>query len=94
MRPVPDRPPTVSERPPIVACGVIRRVHTAGRLYEVEMANGHRAIAVVPKEGPFPGDGGDRIGCGVTTAFSPFDMSQCRIVRWEPPANGESPGTA
>lgn len=69
------------ERPSIVARGIIRAERIADRLYEVEMPNGHRAHAVVKKDGPRCPLAGT-VGHSVTVSFSPFDMSRCQIVEW------------
>ncbi|MBL9153138.1 MAG: hypothetical protein JNK37_11650 [Verrucomicrobiales bacterium] len=75
------------ERPPILGRGTIRATYEPGLLYQVEMTNGHRAYAVVSKEGPFPPSRDETAdGIPVTVAFSPFEMSRCRIVAW---ADGE-----
>jgi hypothetical protein len=71
------------ERPPILARGVIRHERRADMLYEIEMPNGHRALAVVPKEGPRPPEGAQPVGMTITVAFSPFEMNRSRIVSWE-----------
>jgi len=68
------------ERPPITAQGTIREVHTPQRLYEVELPNGYQALAVLPKNGPFPP--GDPENQKVELSFSPYDMSRCKITRW------------
>ena len=70
------------ERPPIVARGTICAEFAPDRLYQVEMKNGHRAHAVVRKEGP-RAPANDAIGSTVTLSFSPFDMSRCQILEWD-----------
>lgn len=75
----------MAERPPIEATGRIVQVHEADRLYEVEMANGYRAYAVVERKGPRLPEDEDALGKEVTLHFSPFDMSKCRLVAWNPP---------
>ena len=70
----------MNERPPIRAVGRITAVREEGRLYEVEMANGYRAYAIVEKKGPRPP--GDPLGHEVTVDFSPFDMSRCKVAAW------------
>ena len=69
------------ERPSIVARGIIRAERVADRLYEVEMPNGHRAHAVVKKEGPRCPLAA-AVKATVTVSYSPFDMSRCQIVEW------------
>ena len=71
----------MAERPPIRALGRITQTYDAGRLFEVEMANGYRAYAVLEKKGP-PPPVDDPSGLPVTVNFSPYDMSRCRIVSW------------
>lgn len=71
------------ERPPILARGVIWHERQPEQLYEIEMPNGHRALAVVPKEGPLPPAGAEPVGMTVTVAFSPFEMSRSRVVSWD-----------
>lgn len=71
----------MTERPPISEKGRITAEHDAGRLYEVEMANGYRAYAIVEKRGPKP-EPGDPVGREVEVHFSPFDMSKCKVVGW------------
>lgn len=70
------------ERPPIRALGRITQVHESGRLYEVEMENGYHAYAVLERKGPRPE--GEETGREVLVDFSPFDMSRCRVVSWDP----------
>lgn len=72
----------MAERPPIEAIGRVVQVHEADRLYEVEMANGFRAYAIVEHKGPRPPLGEESLGKEVTLHFSPFDMSKCRLVAW------------
>lgn len=68
------------ERPAILGTGTVIAERTPDRLYEVEMPNGHRALGVVPKLGPrCSGDWRQR---KVRLAFSPYDMSRCRIAEW------------
>ena len=68
------------ERPPILGIGIVRAERIVDRLYEIEMPNGYRAMGVVPKAGPrCKGPGIDR---RVRVAFSPYDMSRCRIAEW------------
>ena len=69
------------ERPPIVGTGVIRRVREPGRLYDVEMPNGYVAVAVLPRGGP--SCSGNEAGARVKVAFSPYDMSRCKVQQWE-----------
>ena len=68
------------ERPPPTARGIIRDIREPQRLFEVEMANGYHALAVLPKNSPSPPP--DPVGQGVEITFSPYDMSRCRIIRW------------
>ena len=69
------------ERPSIIALGTPIAERTKDRLYDIEMANGHRVVGVVPKLGPrCDGDWNDQ---QVQVAFSPFDMSRCRIIDWQ-----------
>ena len=72
------------ERPPIIGKGIIRSVYEAGRLYQVEMANGYRAYAVVPKAGPQPPEEciAEADGAEVVVEFKPYDMSRCKITEW------------
>ncbi|MDF1823011.1 MAG: hypothetical protein P1U68_00125 [Verrucomicrobiales bacterium] len=71
----------MAERPPIRAQGIITQMHEKNRLFEVQMANGYRAYAIVERKGPHP-EAGDPIGKSVTVDFSPYDMSRCRVVEW------------
>ncbi|HQW29272.1 MAG: hypothetical protein KA152_04335 [Verrucomicrobiales bacterium] len=73
----------MAERPPIQAIGRVVQVHEADRLYGVEMANGHRAYAVVERKGPRLPEAIEPLDCEVILHFSPFDMSRCRIVGWQ-----------
>jgi len=77
------------ERPPIQGNGTIRSVYEPGRLYQVEMPNGHLAYAVVPRGGPRTPEKyfQDAAGAIVVVEFKPYDMSRCKIVRW--PDGGE-----
>lgn len=68
------------ERPSILGVGTVIAERTADRLYDIEMANGHRAMGVVPKAGSRCT--GKWQGRRVKVAFSPFDMSRCRIAEW------------
>ncbi|MDF1815711.1 MAG: hypothetical protein P1V20_26165 [Verrucomicrobiales bacterium] len=70
----------MSERPPILSKGVIVSVRVPGRLYDVEMPNGYVAIAVLPKGGPTAPT--EEKGSAVEVAFSPYDMSRCKVVQW------------
>lgn len=70
------------ERPPITGTGVVRAERVAGRLYEVEMQNGYRVFGVVPKDGPACPEHTDPVGVSVSAAFSPYDLSRCRITSW------------
>lgn len=69
-----------NERPPIVARGKIESVREEGRLYDIRMANGYLAIAVVPKDGPRQNDIAP--GARAEVAFSPYDMSRCKVLAW------------
>lgn len=75
----------MAERPLIQATGRVVEVHEADRLYRVEMANGYRAYAVVGRKDPRLPSGEEAIGREVTLHFSPFDMSRCHLVAWDPP---------
>ena len=77
----------MAERPPIQAIGRVVQVHEAARLYEVEMANGYRAYAIVERKGPRLPEETDPLACEAIVHFSPFDMSKCRIVACRPPAS-------
>lgn len=68
------------ERPLPTATGVIRHIREPHRLYEVEMRNGYKTLAVIPNGGPKPPAAPE--GQSVELVFSPFDMSQCKITRW------------
>jgi len=74
------------ERPPIQGNGTITLVYEPQRLYQVKMANGYHAYAVVPKAGPLPpekySDDVDLIGEKVVVEFKPYDMSRCKITGW------------
>ena len=72
----------MSERPLISGQGRIVTVRESSRLYEVEMHNGYRAMAVVPRDASTP-DEDEAIGQSVAVEFSPYDMSRCRIVSWQ-----------
>lgn len=71
----------MNERPPIRAAGRITAIREEGRLYEVEMKNGYRAYAILERKGPTPP--GEVMGREITVAFSPFDMSRCKVVEWD-----------
>lgn len=71
----------MAERPPIRAQGRITQMHDEDRLFEVEMANGYRAYAIVERKGPRL-ESGDPVGKSVIVDFSPYDMSRCRVVEW------------
>ncbi len=66
-----------AERPNLPAVGKIIHIREEGRLFDIEMANGYIAIAVLPKEGPSCPD--EPIGLDVDVEFSPFDMSRSKI---------------
>jgi len=70
------------ERPPILGTGTIVEERDRGRLYRVEMKNGHVAFAVVPLDGPPPPPGDEVLGHAVEVGFSPYDMSRCKIRGW------------
>ena len=70
------------ERPPIRARGTIRAARIEGRLYQIEMENGYRALAVVTRHGPPLPPEGERIGRSASVEFSPYDMSRCKITAW------------
>jgi len=72
----------MSERPPITGIGTIVEIHESGRLYQVEMQNGHRAYAVIPKNGDLPPDGESAEGMRAKVEYSPYDMTRCKIVEW------------
>jgi len=77
----------MAERPPIFAAGRVVKVYTPGRLYEIEMPNGHRAYGIVERKGPRPPEGQDAMGLAVTTLYSPYDFSRCKVVAWETPSS-------
>jgi hypothetical protein len=68
------------ERPAHTAQGIIRRIRDPQRLFEVEMPNGYQSLAVIPKHGPQAPSSPE--GRTVELEFSPYDMSQCKIIRW------------
>lgn len=72
----------MSERPPIIGIGTIVRIREPGRLFDVRMANGYIAVAVLPKDAPRAPEPCD--GVTVEVAFSPYDMSRCKIRCWDP----------
>ncbi len=72
----------MSKRPPIFSRGRIVKVREPGRLYEIEMPNGYRALAVLPREiEETPVE--EIVGRAAEVTFSPYDMSRCRIAEWE-----------
>jgi len=71
----------MSERPPILSHGRIENIREEGRLFDVRMPNGYLAIAVLPKGGPSCPE--RVIGTKVEVAFFPYDMSRCKVVRWQ-----------
>jgi len=77
------------ERPSIIAVGTTVAERSRDRLYDIEMANGHQVVGVVSKLGPHC-DGG-WYGTQVRVAFSPFDMSRCRIIEWLAPSPDGTP---
>lgn len=73
----------MSERPAIPGRGRVVAACEPDRLYEVEMPNGFRSMAVIPREGPrLDAEEGDGVGREVELEFSPYDMSRCRVVTW------------
>lgn len=70
----------MTERPAPTSPGTIRRTLEPQRLFEAEMPNGFLTLAVVRKNGPPPPANPE--GQRVELAFSPFDMAQCKIIRW------------
>jgi len=68
------------ERPTPTTRGIIRQIREPQRLFEVEMENGYRALAVLQKNSPSPPP--DPVGQHVEVTFSPYDMSRCKITRW------------
>jgi len=70
------------ERPPIIGTGTVVEERDPGRLYRVEMPNGHVAFAVIPRGGAQPPSGGETRGCRARVGFSPYDMSRCKIEEW------------
>ena len=73
----------MSERPLITSRGRITATREPGRLYEIEMPNGFRALAVLPREVERPPIE-DATGWETEVRFSPYDMSRCRIAAWVP----------
>jgi hypothetical protein len=71
----------MSERPLLLGRGRIVTDREPGYLFEIEMSNGYRAMAVIPREAPQPPASG-ALGCEAEVTFSPYDMSRCRIARW------------
>ncbi len=72
----------MTERPANPGRGRVVTECTPDRLYEVEMPNGYRAMAVIPREGPRLDAGEPAVGREVDLEFSPYDMSRCRVVNW------------
>ena len=70
----------MSQRPPIEGTGTIQEVRETGRLYDVVMANGYVAIAVIPRDGPQSPE--EEVGARVRVAFSPYDMSRSKVIEW------------
>ncbi|NOX99532.1 MAG: hypothetical protein GXP30_07370 [Verrucomicrobia bacterium] len=68
------------ERPAPTAQGTIRNIREPQRLFEVEMPNGFRSLAVLPHGTPSPPP--SPLNQQVEVKFSPYDMSQCKIIRW------------
>jgi len=72
----------MSERPPITGTGTIVEIHEPGRLYQIEMKNGHRSYAVIQKGGPlFPEEKSEE-GAQAVVEYSSYDMTRCKIVEW------------
>ncbi|MCB1230959.1 MAG: hypothetical protein KDN19_11860 [Verrucomicrobiae bacterium] len=71
----------MTERPPLASRGRIVAVREVDRLYEIEMPNGYRALAVLPQEIDRPPTA-DPVNLSAEVHFSPYDMSRCRIARW------------
>ncbi len=72
----------MSERPPITGKGTIVEIHESGRLYQIEMKNGHRAYAVIPKGGPLIPKGENEEGIQAVVEYSSYDMTRCKILEW------------
>ena len=72
----------MAEREPICGRGIPIEEREPGRLYIARMPNGHEAIAVIPQGGPLPPADIPFSCLEVEVAFSPFDMSRCKITRW------------
>ena len=71
----------MSERPHIETTGIIVNVRESGRLFDIEMENGYRAIAVMPKDNPIcPLE--DPVGQKAKVVFSPYNMSRCKVLEW------------
>ena len=68
------------ERPRPKASGTIREIREPQRLFEVEMPNGFRSLAVLHPN--TPSTPSDPLNQQVEVKFSPYDMSQCKITRW------------
>ncbi len=71
---------SMPERPTPTSLGTIRRTLEPQRLFEAEMPNGFLTLAVVRKSSPPPPPRPE--GRQVELAFSPFDMAQCKVIRW------------
>jgi hypothetical protein len=67
-------------RPPILSIGTVSAERLPNRLYLITMKNGHRAFGVIPRTGPRCESAWQQRQ--VRVAYSPFDMSRCRIVEW------------
>lgn len=74
----------MSERPSLTGVGTVFEILDPGRLYRVQMKNGHTAYAVVPKAGPHPAEGVGKEGAEILVGFSAFDMSRCKVLDWKP----------
>lgn len=75
----------MNERPFITGTGRLFETVKPGHVYRVEMKNGHRAYAVLPKVGPtIPEnpDAPDEPPSRAVVGFSPYDMSRCKILEW------------
>lgn len=77
----------MSERPPIQAYGLVTKVHTEGRLFEITMANGYAAYGILERKGPQLPEKVDPLTCEAHVLFSPYDMSRCKILEWKIPAS-------
>lgn len=78
----------MSERPSIPGRGIVIRIREDKRLFDIRMPNGYVAIAVLPRGGPVCPE--EVLDLEVEVAYSAYDMSRCKIVRFGP----FSPGVA